>query len=71
MIRLLCAEDDAGMAANIGGAVVTTIRSFDGDVTAMEEWLTEKIGNYRQRRFVGIEIVVSVLGHDDAAKETP
>lgn len=57
MIRFICREDNAGMAANVGGEVETKFVTIDGDTFALEAWLTMKVDNYTVRHFVGIEIV--------------
>ena len=41
MIRLIVRIDDATMAANVGGAVQTTYRTFDIEHTEIERLLSE------------------------------
>ena len=56
MIRLICSETDAGMAANVGGPVTVNHKTFDVELPEVEVWLTAKLP-YAERRFVGIEIL--------------
>jgi len=55
MIRLIVRIDDAGMAANVGGPVQTTYRTFDIEHPELEEALQSFNLNYRS--IVGAEIV--------------
>jgi hypothetical protein len=56
MIRLICFEADAGMAANVGGPVRITRKTFDIEAPEMEAWLREE-GSYINRGFEGIEVL--------------
>lgn len=59
MLRIVVRTDNAGMAANVGGAVHTEYRTFDVDLPEIEEFLREpgaKRMTYTQRQVVGIEL---------------
>lgn len=59
MIRIIVQTDDAGMAANVGGHVHTTYKTFDVDLPEIEAFLREpKEAGYVHRHFVGAEIVI-------------
>jgi hypothetical protein len=55
MIRVIVQTDDADMAANVGGDVHTTLRSFDIDIPELEKFLREDIGKYAHRQVIGVE----------------
>ena len=57
MLRLTVRTDDASMAANVGGAVLTTHRSFDVDLPALEAFLREKHHSLCHRQVVGYELL--------------
>lgn len=59
MIRIVIQEDDAGMAANVGGCVKSTCKTFDVDLPEVEAYLSEpqqKGWRFTQRSLVGIEL---------------
>lgn len=59
MLRIIVRTDDAGMAANCGGAVETTFRTFEIDCPELEAFLrepAEKRWTYAQRQAIGIEL---------------
>ena len=56
MIRVTVQTDDAAMAANVGGSVHSSYRSFDIDAPELEAFLRETIGTYAQRQVVGWEL---------------
>lgn len=56
MIRVTVQTDDAAMAANVGGSVHSSYRSFDIDAPELEAFLQEKIGTYAHRQVVGWEL---------------
>jgi hypothetical protein len=59
-LRIVCREDDAGMAANVGGSVLTTLKTFDIEHPELEAWLREQHApgmKYWHRQIVGVEIV--------------
>ena len=55
MLRLIVRADDAGMAANVGGAVLTTYQTFDVDLPDVEKALRTKGLSHAQ--LVGCEII--------------
>lgn len=55
MIRLVVRTDDAGMAANVGGNVDTSYKTFDVDLPEVEAFLRDK-GKYMHIRLVGCEL---------------
>ena len=58
MLRLLLKHDDAGMAANVGGSVLTTFKTFDVEAPEVEAWLKLPEGNiYAQVQIIGVELV--------------
>lgn len=56
MIRLIVRIDDAGMACNVGGSVLTTLKTFDIDHPALEAAL-KATGTYAHAQLVGAEIL--------------
>lgn len=55
--RILCFEADAGMAANVGGPVVTRPRTFDVELPdEIGEWLNGS-GGFINRGITGVEIL--------------
>jgi hypothetical protein len=60
VIRIICSETDAGVAANVGGPVTVTYKTFVVDIAQLEEWLKEptaKKWTYTERRVHGIELI--------------
>ena len=55
MIRVIVRTDNAGMAANVGGSVETTFKTFDLELPDLELFLSEQLGTYGQRQVIGIE----------------
>jgi hypothetical protein len=55
MIRLIMREDDASMAANVGGGVRTTYKTFRMHLPTIEHYLREQ-QSYVQRYIVGVEL---------------
>lgn len=41
MIRVIVRIDDASMAANVGGSVYATVKTFDIDAPELEQFLSE------------------------------
>ena len=56
MIRVIVQTDNAGMAANVGGNVHTSLRSFDVDMPELEAFLREDQGTYGHRQVIGVEV---------------
>ena len=57
MLRIIVRTDDCGMAANVGGSVYTTYRTFDVYLPEIERLLTDNPSPYEHRQVVGVEIV--------------
>lgn len=60
MLRLIIRTDDAHMAANAGGAVLTTYQTFDVDLPDVERALRDggrNEGSFRHRQLVGCELI--------------
>lgn len=57
MIRILVRVDNACMAANVGGSVETTFRTFDVDIPALEAFLRAEQGTYAHANVLGIELL--------------
>lgn len=57
MIRFIVQTDDASMAANVGGNVHTSHRTFDVDLPELEAFLRETGNPYRERRLIGCELL--------------
>lgn len=67
MIRLIVRVDEAGMAANVGGSVLTTFHTFDVDLPGVEAVLTAKRDRYAHAQLVGAQIVPSPTPQDERA----
>ena len=55
MIRVVVETCDAGMAANVGGSVHTSIRTFDIEAPELEKFLRANMGTYGHRHVTGVE----------------
>lgn len=55
MIRIVVQTCDAGMAANIGGSVHSSILTFDVDAPELEAFLQQNMGTYVHRQVTGVE----------------
>lgn len=53
MIKIIVQTDDAGMAVNVGGNVLTTFKVFELDAPELEAFLREDIGQYAHRQIIG------------------
>jgi len=56
MIRVIVRNDDAKMAANVGGSVHTTLKTFDYDLPDLERWLA-KDSSLSHAQVIGVEII--------------
>lgn len=57
MIRIVFKEMNYGAACNVeGGVAKVSLKSFDIEVPALQEWLTKE-PSYTERTFVGIETI--------------
>lgn len=60
MIRIIVHVADAGMAANVGGPVTETFRTFDIEHAELEKLLTpSEVFRYREAFVSGCEVVES------------
>lgn len=67
MIRLIIRIDDAGMAAHVGGAVLTTFQTFDVDLPDVEAALNgggRSESAFCHVQLVGAEVVAKATGVD-------
>jgi hypothetical protein len=59
MVRIICTESDAAMAANVGGPVTQRMKSFDVDIPELEKWLKDRPSTYMERTFTGLELLAA------------
>lgn len=57
MLRVVVRTDNAGMAAHVGGAPITTWRSFDIEAPMLEAFLREELGDFAHRQAAGVELM--------------
>jgi len=59
VIRVIVRTDDAAMAANVGGHVLTTYKTFDVDldVAELEKFLRLSLPEYSHRQICGWELL--------------
>ena len=58
MIRIVCLETDSATASNVGGPAITTYKTFDVNIQALEEWLAASDKwKYTDRKVVGVEVL--------------
>ena len=57
MLRVIVRTNEASMAANVGGDVLTTLKTFHISDAALEEWLRRKLGVYEQTQVIGVEVM--------------
>lgn len=64
MLRIICVENDYGAAANIGGPVDISHKTFDVECAAVEEWLQARRlpkgspgPSYANRSIAGVEVL--------------
>ena len=58
MLRIITKLDNAGMAANIGGDVLSTIKTFDVYLPEVEAYLRSCKGNdYCHVQVIGVEVL--------------
>lgn len=62
MIRITVTTDDSSMAANVGGNVLTTHKSFDVRAPELEAFMREAMGDYQQRQFTAWELITEPKG---------
>lgn len=56
-LRIIVQTDDASMAANVGGNVLTTLRTYDIEAPELEMLLSAELGQYTHRQVIGVEVV--------------
>ena len=56
-LRIIVRTDDANMAANVGGSVLTTYRTFDVELPEVEQFLLSLESRFEHRQVSGVEIV--------------
>lgn len=64
MLKIIVRTDDASMAANVGGSVLTTLRSFDANLPELEAFLRETEAprlQYTQRQVIGVELTATPI----------
>ena len=64
MIRIIVRIDDAGMAANVGGSVLTEHKTFDYELPEVEDFIKKNKGSYTQAQIEGWEIIESKIVKD-------
>lgn len=57
MIRIVVQRSEAGMAANVGGPVHTSVKTFDLDAPEFEAYMRAERGTYEDKMVVGVEIL--------------
>jgi hypothetical protein len=58
MIRIIIETCEAGMAANVGGSVQTSYRTFDVELPEVEAFLRQVKGSpYTERQVLGVELL--------------
>lgn len=71
MIRLIVRTDDAGMAAHVGGPVITSYKTFDVNLPEIEALLRgggSSNNDFSYRVLVGAEVITPELPNDKLAK---
>ena len=64
-LRIICREDDARMAVNVGGPVQTLFKAFEVDAPPeAAAWICAQTDPYVVRTFIGVEAIA-------AAREEP
>lgn len=58
MIRIIVKTDDAGMAGNVGGSVLSTFKSFEIELPELERALSiSRTNSYAHAQVIGVEVV--------------
>ncbi|HXR93738.1 MAG TPA: hypothetical protein VN750_26030 [Steroidobacteraceae bacterium] len=57
MLRIVIRTDNAAMAANVGGPIESTFKTFDVEIPAAEAFLRQPLAAYEQRQIVGVELL--------------
>lgn len=56
MIRIIVRQDNAEMAANVGGSVFTSLKTFDYDLPELERWLADE-SKFSHAQVIGVELL--------------
>lgn len=56
-IRIIVTTTDAGAAANVGGPVHVTHKTFDVEAPEVEAFVAEKMRPFQYRSIVGVEVI--------------
>ena len=60
MLRIIAQESDGAMAANVGGDVFISTKTFDVDLPELEAYLMENNGNtFSHRQVKGVEVIIT------------
>lgn len=62
MLRIIVTTADCSAAANVGGPVNVTHKTFDVAAPEIESFLNEKLGTYVHRTVCGVEILQAEQG---------
>jgi len=68
MIRIIVRTDEASMAANVGGAVESTWKTFDVVLPELEAFLQKPKAEkwpYSHRQVSGVEVLDAVNSHEE------
>jgi hypothetical protein len=57
MIRIIVRHDDAGMASNVGGSVLTKYKTFDISAPEVENYIKSRTTGYSHAQISGAEII--------------
>lgn len=56
MIRIVVQIANAGMAANVGGPVQTSIKTFEVEAPELERFMEDRCHGYQEKHIVGVEL---------------
>lgn len=56
-IRIIVTTTDAGAAANVGGPVHVTHKTFDVQAPEVEAFMAEEMRSFQYRCIVGVEVI--------------
>ena len=58
MIRIIAKYDNCGMAANLGGSVLSQIKTFDFELPELEQYLlSANSDTYSHVQVIGVEVL--------------
>jgi len=61
MLRIIVRTDNADMAANVGGAVLSEFKTFEVSAPEIEAFLRQRMSGLSHRQVVGVEVTDDVL----------